>query len=61
MYLWKIINILEQIYQDDTNTIYPKQKYIFRSLFYFSPMEIKLVILGQDPYIWFSFFNSKKT
>jgi len=44
-------NILEQIYQNNTDTIYPKQKHIFRSLFYFSPMEIKLVILGQDPYI----------
>jgi uracil-DNA glycosylase len=35
----------------DFDTIYPNKNDIFRSLFYFPPNEIKLVILGQDPYI----------
>ena len=35
----------------DFDTIYPSKNDIFRSLFYFPPNEIKLVILGQDPYI----------
>ena len=35
----------------DNETIFPKKKYIFRALFYNSPQDIKLVLLGQDPYI----------
>jgi uracil-DNA glycosylase len=35
----------------DSETIFPKKKYIFRALFYNSPQDIKLVLLGQDPYI----------
>jgi len=35
----------------DSDTIYPNKNDVFRSLFYFPPNEIKLVILGQDPYI----------
>jgi uracil-DNA glycosylase len=31
--------------------IYPKPKDIFRALFYYDPKDIKLLILGQDPYI----------
>lgn len=31
--------------------IYPKPKDIFKSLFYHSPEDIKICILGQDPYI----------
>ena len=33
--------------------IYPKKKHIFRIFKYLSPNEIKVVILGQDPYINF--------
>lgn len=47
----ELIKILETVYNDPDITIYPKQKNIFRTLFYFHPSEIKLVILGQDPYI----------
>ena len=45
--LEEIITLLNS----DSNVIYPREKDIFRSLFYFPPSEIKLVILGQDPYI----------
>lgn len=31
--------------------IYPRRKDIFRALYYHSPKDIKLLILGQDPYI----------
>ena len=47
----ELMKILETVYNDQKNVIYPKQKDIFRTLFYFPPNEIKLVILGQDPYI----------
>jgi uracil-DNA glycosylase len=45
----EINNILGQI-NFDTEIIFPQKENIFRSLFYFSPEDIKLVILGQDPY-----------
>lgn len=44
----ELTGILDSINFD---TIYPSKNNIFRSLFYFSPSEVKLVILGQDPYI----------
>lgn len=44
-----IINKIDIISKN--NIVYPKQKNIFKCLHYFSPQEIKLVILGQDPYI----------
>jgi uracil-DNA glycosylase len=34
-----------------TKKIYPKPKDLLRSLFYHSPNDIKLFLLGQDPYI----------
>lgn len=43
-------NIINQI-EKENKTIYPKLNYLFRTLFYFGPDKIKLVILGQDPYI----------
>lgn len=46
-HLISIINILNKM----TDTIYPKQRDIFRALYYYGPKDIKLVILGQDPYI----------
>ena len=45
----EINNILSQI-DFDNEIIFPKKENIFRSLFYNSPEDIKLVILGQDPY-----------
>lgn len=36
---------------DDGKTIFPLSKNTFRTLFYFSPEETKLVLIGQDPYI----------
>ena len=47
----ELMKILETVYNDPDITIYPKQKNIFRALFYFPPSDTKLVILGQDPYI----------
>ena len=49
----ELINILGKINQDikDNKTIFPLPKDLFRTLFYFSPKETKLVLLGQDPYI----------
>jgi uracil-DNA glycosylase len=48
----RLENILEKVNQDlENNIIFPFSKDIFRSLFYFEPTEIKLVLLGQDPYI----------
>jgi uracil DNA glycosylase len=47
----ELIKILETVYNDPDIIIYPKQKDIFKTLFYFPPNDTKLVILGQDPYI----------
>jgi uracil-DNA glycosylase len=50
--LQNILNKLTQIQESDKiQEIYPKPKDIFRALFYCGPEEVKLVILGQDPYI----------
>ena len=46
----ELIEILAKVSLDN-NIIYPKQKDIFKTLFYFGPEDTKLVILGQDPYI----------
>lgn len=46
----ELMKILETVYSNN-DTIYPKQKDIFKTLFYFPPNDTKLVILGQDPYI----------
>lgn len=32
-------------------TIFPNKKDIFRSLFYFGPLDAKLVVIAQDPYV----------
>ena len=47
--LIKIFKILND--QHISNLIYPNRQDIFRALFYSSPKDIRLVILGQDPYI----------
>jgi len=54
---------LEEIFSKinyDNETIFPKKKYIFRALFYNSPQDIKLVLLGQDPYINSEIIDDKK-
>ena len=49
----ELISILNKINNEiELNTIiYPRQKDLFRALYYYSPNDIKLTILGQDPYI----------
>ena len=40
-------------------TIFPKKKDIFRSLFYFGPCDAKLSLISQDPYISSEIHNGK--
>jgi uracil-DNA glycosylase len=48
----ELINILVKLNElSKTETIYPKQKDIFRAFYYHSPNDIKLTIIAQDPYI----------
>lgn len=35
----------------NNNIVFPKQEDIFRTFFYLGPKDIKIVLLGQDPYI----------
>lgn len=46
-----LISIFNNIYFNNDNIIFPKAKNIFRIFKYMSPTEIKVLILGQDPYI----------
>ncbi len=41
-------------------TIFPLPKDLFRTLYYYGPKEIKLVLLGQDPYINSEMHDGKK-
>ena len=50
--------ILEKI--EFNENIFPNKQNIFKSLFYFSPEEIKLFIMGQDPYINYEMINEVK-
>jgi uracil-DNA glycosylase len=44
--------ILDQvIISSKQNTIFPFPEDVFKSLEYFGPMDVRLIILGQDPYI----------
>jgi uracil-DNA glycosylase len=45
------LNIIFEELNKCEKTIYPLSSKIFRAFEYFSPQEIKLIILGQDPYI----------
>ena len=45
---------------DKKNKIYPKKKKIFKIFKYLSPSDIKVVILGQDPYINFEVVDNKE-
>ncbi len=52
--------ILKQVNTSgEKNTIFPNEKNLFRTLFYFPPEETKLIILGQDPYISSEIHNNK--
>lgn len=52
--------ILNQVNESaKSNNIFPLEKNLFRTLFYFSPEETKLVIIGQDPYIGYETHNGK--
>lgn len=44
-------NILTELNKYEDRVIYPQPKDIFKSLFYHSPSDIKICIIGQDPYI----------
>jgi|TARA_Y100000813_G_C24111032_1_gene327784 uracil-DNA glycosylase len=46
-----LISIFNNIYFNNDNIIFPKVKNIFRIFKYMTPTEIKVLILGQDPYI----------
>jgi uracil-DNA glycosylase len=48
--LENILNLVNTDLQNG-NTIYPYPQNVFRTLYYFGPKDIKLVLLGQDPYI----------
>ena len=50
--------ILEKI--EFNENIFPNKQNIFKSLFYFPPEEIKLFIMGQDPYINYELINEIK-
>lgn len=43
-----------------TSKVYPKKKSIFKVFKYLSPKDIKVVILGQDPYINFENIDGKE-
>ena len=51
-------NILNKI--DFNNNIFPNKENIFKALFYFPPEDIKLFIMGQDPYIGYEIINDIK-
>ena len=46
-----LISIFNKVYFNETKTIFPKIKNIFRIFKYMGPEEIKVLLLGQDPYI----------
>ncbi len=52
--------IFNNVFLNNDDIIYPKVKNIFRVFKYLSPTEIKVLLLGQDPYIGFEEVNGKK-
>lgn len=42
------------------DNIFPRKENIFKTLFYFPPEDIKLFIIGQDPYIGYEIMNEAK-
>jgi len=57
-----LILILDQVNKDITEgkIIFPLQKDLLRTLYYFGPKDTKLVLLGQDPYINSEICSDKK-
>ncbi len=53
-------DIFDKVFLNNDNIIYPKVKNIFRVFNYLSPTDIKVLLLGQDPYIGFEEVNGKK-
>ena len=47
----ELVDILNIIYETEDQLVFPNTKDIFRIFKYISPTEIKVVLLGQDPYI----------
>lgn len=48
----ELIKILDELNElRKTQIIYPRRSDLFRALYYHSPKDIKLTIIGQDPYI----------
>ena len=48
----ELIIILDKLNElSKTEIIYPRKSDIFRALYYYSPNDIKLTIIAQDPYI----------
>jgi uracil-DNA glycosylase len=58
----ELIVILNQVNQDskDGKIVFPLPKDLLRTLYYFSPKDTKLVLLGQDPYINSEICSDKK-
>ena len=54
-----IFNKIQEYQENNKSKIFPKPKYIFHSMFYFSPKETKLVLLGQDPYFNYEKIDNK--
>ena len=48
-YFQKLINFIEE--EQNTKTIYPEKENIYNALKLVPPDKVKVVILGQDPYI----------
>ena len=55
----ELIEIINKVNYTN-NSIFPNKEDIFKALFYFSPYDIKCVILGQDPYISSEIHNNVK-
>ncbi len=55
----EIENIIKQV-DYENNIVFPNKKNIFKAFFYTSPKDIRLVLIGQDPYINCEIINGKK-
>tara|TARA_A100001015_G_scaffold313202_1_gene419928 strand:+ start:571 stop:1266 length:696 start_codon:yes stop_codon:yes gene_type:complete len=55
-----LISIFNNIFFNNDNIIFPKVKNIFKIFKYMSPTEIKVLLLGQDPYIGSENIDGKK-
>lgn len=55
-----LISIFNNVFFNNNNTIFPKVKNIFRIFKYMSPTDIKVLLLGQDPYIGSEYIDGEK-